>query len=1262
MDTSPNGIFIDGKAHSKYVNPPTIDGQIVCYSLALRDFLLASSGGLVNAAPCRTILNDLGELLRIRTLSNNTLDISYATPNDTVVWSSNTIVESALYQAGVDLYRQTDTHIVDAFWFEAVLADNVIIALYTAQSTDDGHTWSVPVDIHTLPTQGSGVTPQCCSPNVDSVIWTDSSVGVDADGNPLTALYLSLRESGDWIDPTLWTLSGQPMGVETNVILPNGVAYPSNLSGLPLSDTSIALAYYGNHFRESFESGVLTQRVYNLDYSADPQHLHWTSPEEIFESISIDDDNNTTQIFTAFPRLQRVASQYWIVALECSMFADHERYHLAFFRSVDGKAWEDRDYRQGAAIGDTPTFAYTYNSGTPFLYTDLIYASLVVTPTRTFICGYDKVFYCPSTILVGEVNPAKQLDLTRYVSDWTVTLPAAPTSATASYTLGNVPKDWASNDILAAEHGVIIKHLAGYYDEDADEDRLIEIGEFHVDNLTQHVADGVESGTIDGIDNTMLLDRKKFDKAWEWKGSEQLSFDQFCDLSAFEVVAGSYTTGFAGRMRAGVVTTNDNFPDDVAALNLNRADGGILTTEFRCDRSWSNTHVGIAFQGQAGENKVFWAILYNRKNTSRFTLNQAIPRVDADKVKLFKYRAPVQQSDVISLDFNTNYFLRVATYHNHVMAWYSTDGIHWTIVIDYLSPATPANEVLPCRLEWWGLIGVQRTKPSGVIGNTRNNNAMQDLFVGTAPRMVALEVELDDMPSILRRVAFGVTQENTSSSSMPDLSVYLLTGDEDSPDDATDDDNVIFSYDASSLFFGAHDSPQWAGANDNPNPQRTRLRASQTVWVAVQPDSALVAGQSYKWASDDSGTYGTNRTKYSDDSGATWSDFVDANLNMAAAIEVEYLDGRIKFYNINFASSERPYTYERLVHQVAAKAGVLELVADSFVDSDSLVLGGDGILWQPTVFGTVGDMSLEGDVTTSAIARVIWGASQIDAGLSHGWRVQFDSIDQEISFYAPSGVLLTRTESLQYIPNSFHAEVVKHGYFLYAYINECLASVCYDPNLFTRVGYVGVDTEDTTWTNVRVPDLTGIVDYWLLAQKDTASQSIQNLIAKPAAGTIARGNFFITPEGKLYISSFSRRTVTGTYQDTMFAADRSQSARFALSQIIPTGNYYAVRWNPAELAKHGRWYDERDVTNAVSDGDAYIASALPFRDAQEKELGHSITGLANFAQWREDVVFLLNPLNHTSGDVIVNDISFHGTNDESTQMLNFRTYIAQVEE
>lgn len=1260
MQTSANAIIVSQIAHSEEANLPLSNEQVVVYDTRLRNWLLAASGGLTYANPVVARLNADGEIVRIRTLAGSpylytgTLDIQYATPGDTITWSGNTIATDALSESGVDLWVNGNT--IDAFWVDA---DAVTIK--TSQSVDGGHTWGAVSVVATLAGQGLDVAIQLCAPMENVLVFSDSTVGEDEDGNPLTALYVTLKVSGSWITPVLWDLGGQPLGIESQVELPNTDTHPSNLSGIDLGNGKIALAYYGAQLRDSFEDGVWTQRVANLDTTTTTQHLYWTSPEEIFQSIATDDDNETTKIFTAFPRLQTVGSEYWILALEASEFAGHQRYHLAMFRSADAVNWSDRDYRQGAS-NDDQEFAYVYNGGTPFLYTDLIYANLIVTASRTFIVGFDKVFYCASTLLVGQDNPAKKLDLTPYVTDYDINLPAAPTAGSASYRLGAVPKNWDGSDILTAHHGVLIKSFAGYYDPDSEEDKLIQVGEFHVDEITEHTENGVENGVIQSIDNTMLLDRWKADKFWEWDGPSQVTLPRFCDLSPFIVVAGSYETSQSGRLRAGVVTKSDNFPDNIAVLNVDDADGGILTATFRSDRTWNNCHVGIAFQGKSGDNKNFWAVLYNRRGNGRFTLNRAVPRANVNRVKLYHYRAPVAQSAAITLNPAQNYRLRVGVWHGHVVAWYSTDNINWTKVIDYQSPASPPEDVLPCRLEWWGLIGIQRTQPSGAIGNTRMPSAMQDMFSGVSPRMIALHIQLGSQPSILRRINVAVTQENENSTPMPDLSVLLLAGDATAPYDATDDANIIYAYDASALYFSAHDSPSWNGVNNQPNPDRIRIPANEHVWVAVTPTGDLATGQSYKWAADDSGAYGANQTKYSDNEGETWNSFGNPNLNLTATIEVEYLNGRVKFFNLNFGSGEQTYTYEKLIKQIAAKAGILEYATDSFLAQADLTLEADNIYWQPEAYGTIGDMVLDVDCETtgspySRIARVIVGSSTIGLGDGDGYIIELDPDEQTISFYEPGNILIGTSSSLQYIPDSFHLQISKQNFYLYVYINECLAAIQYDNGLFESIGYVGLDSVGATWTNTRIPDLTQIVEYWSLQENESAMNSLQGLVAKPAPGTIARGKFFVNYDGKLRFGSFARSTQVDTYEDTMFGADKNETMRYALSQVRPTGNYYADRWRPRILDTDGRWFDQRDVTDGRSDRDAYTASELQFRDAEEKQVTHSLSGLANYAAEREDVVQVTNPLDGTSGLVIINDIGFTVRKDSATQRLGLRSAV-----
>lgn len=1263
MQTSPVAERIAQVAHSTRAVPTLLPEQIVAIDTRLRGWKMAQGSTLGYAHPQMSVLNADGELVQIRTLNGNTLELRYATPASNFGFSANTISQNALAGSGVDLFADGNT--LDAFWFAS---DGV--HLKTARSTDGGHTWGSASTVATLPAQGSGVLPQLCAPAQDTVVYTDSTVGVDENNDPLTALYITLKVSSAWITPVLWDLGGQAMGVEQKVTLPNGDLYPSNLSGLALSDTRIELAYFSSALRESPEDGTYVQRIANLNYGSATQRLHFATPKEIFQSIAIDDDNESTQIFSAFPRLQRVGDEYWILALEASEFAEHERYHLAFFRSTDGIVWSDRDYRQGAGEDD-PTGAYVYGSGdiyddvVPFTVTDLIYANLIVTEEFTYIVGFDKVFYCPSTLLVGVENPDRELDLTGLVPDWTVNLPAAPGAGNATYTLGSVPKRYDGSDILTAHRGVIIRHRAGYRTTVYDEDELIDLATFHVDQINQETAAGRNDGTIQCQDDTLLLERWKADKPWEYQGSDQVAFDMFCDLSPFIMVQGSWKTNRGGIMSSGIVRKSDNFRDDINSLNIHGHGDNCAYMRFLCRNTFDNNHVGVVFngrqQGDGDDNKTFWAVLYNR-TANKFTLNRATPRTNVNRVKLYNYSGNVAASSTVTLTNGVWYWMRWAVWHGHLMVWYSTDSAGlpsptWTLVLDYTSPASPASSVMPCRIGWAAVIGTQRVNPSGAIGQLSAKAGMQSL---PQDRIIARRIPLGGAPSYLRSVNVYLTQENTDAASpMPDAVIMLAAGDDTTPADLTDDDNIIFSTNSSALRFSNHNQPTGLRANARPNLQTPAFDANDNVWIAVTIDGALTTGQTYKWAANNTGNLGTDQTLYSDDGGATWQQFTDHNLDMACALEVEYKAGRIIFSNLYYATGENIHTYEELAHEIAAKSGVLDINPFDWVSQADMSLKSDGFYWQPADFGTLGDLVLDVDANISGTGRVFLGASAVGLGDSLGFIVELDPTTQLISYYAPGNVALSIAKSLQYIPLSrdFHLQIVNQDNFLYVYINECLAAIHYDPEL-SLAGYVGFDPTGVTFTNLRIPDLHQTVKYFAIQPKQTATDALGQLVAKPAPGTIARGKYFIRYNRALRIGSFTRREVVDTYQSTLFRVNKSETQRYAVTQLSPQGARYAIRWFPDSLDTDGRIFDQQDYTDAFTDADAYTAATDVERDAKEKALTLTIDGLANYAAEREDLIIGRNPVDYTNGLFIINSLSFHGSSKpETTQAMGVRQFV-----
>lgn len=1258
--------------HSQSIILPQSDDQIVLEDTRLRKWKLAASGGLTVANPVNAVLNGNGEIVRIRTTDGSPyaftgmLDIRYAAPNDSITWSGNTITEGALAGGGVALWATGNT--LDAFW-----VDDDAITIKTARSTDGGHTWGASSTIHTLGTQSWGVLCQLTAPCADTLIFSDSTVGVTEDDELMTGLYITMKVSGTWITPVLWDLGGHLLGIEERIELPNGDSYTSNLSAVEMEPGRLIYSFFGNSFREISDDGIWVGRVANLDYTTPTQNLHWASPDPVFQSIGLDDDNERSTFFESFPRIQIIGNEYWITCLEVSRFSGHFRYHLAIHRSTDGIHWSDRDYNQGAA-NDEQEGAYVYDDATPFLVTDLIYANLIVTGNYVFIVGYDKVFYCPATSKVGVDNPQKKIDLGRYISEWNMNLPTAPTAGSVNYTLDGAPKFWTDEDLVSAHYGIRITHSAGYYDQTGGEDALIQLGEFNVDSISQHGEIGDDAFTIRGIDDTMLMERWKADTFWQWESAQEMVYQRFCDTSPFIVTQGGFTTGYAGRMRAGVVRSQDNFFDNIAVFNLDSVDGGVCVTRFECETTWQRNHVGIAFQGRGqgdGEdNKYFWAVLYNRNGyDNKFTLQQSIPRTNPNHAKLYRYRPAVAESSAIVLDDDTVYWLRVGVWHSHVMVWYTDEpgGVfnpNWTLVLDYQAPASPPREVIPCRYEWWGLIGTQRTTPSGAIGNLRSDGGMQDLFNGTNPRMVALHIQLGNEASILRRINISLTQENTDSLPMPDAIVLLINGDANNPYDATDPDNVIYSGSPSALFFSAHDDPSWLGANAPANPELPRLEANQHVWVCVSFDGILDTGQSYKWASS---LAGGGPTKYSDDEGATWNNFSNPDLELTASIEVEYLAGRVKFYKLHYGSADPSYTYENLAHHIAAKAGVLDIRPDDWLNYDDLTLGPDSILWQPEEFGMIDDFEMQCHVITQDRVEVYLVQSEINNGGDNGFMIRLDISNQRVIFFY-GGAIVGRAESLTYIPYEFDLKVIKRHTLCYVYINECLASIQHHKE-FSQEGFVGLDPGDyleVVWESMRIPDLTSFVKQWEIRAGQSALQSLSQLCAKPAPGTTARARFYIDYLGRLRIGTFRRQSVVDTYEDTILSEDKEQSTRDVFSQITPVGNYYATRWNPILLDSDGKRHEMKDITDGRHDRAAYRAAQEEFLNILEKRVQHTVRQAPVWPIEREDLNLVRNPLLQTNQNLVVDNVNFRFKVNEGgidlIQEVGYRVFGGEVVE
>lgn len=1031
----------------------------------------------------------------------------------------------------------------------------------------------------------------------------------------------------------IWDLGYQDLGVHTPVSLPDGSTDTPYVSSVAMSGTQDLICWYANKPRNLFDSGIYVQRV--VDDGAG--HVYWSEPTQVYGSATPDDANQSSQFFITFPRLQVINGEYWILALECSLQNIVITYHLCYFRSADGIHWSDREYLAGVS-NDTAEENSGINSylssGVPtaFARDDLKHAYLNVSGTSTYIRGKNgNNFVCGSTTLVGITNPAKQLDITLDVKDWTLSLPTAPTSAQGSYTLQNPTVAGAGkyNNSSLIVAGARLIHKAGYVTSSGAE--LLTLAQELIDEVRQPTK--LEGGAQNELrlttqDYSAWLRDWEGDVFWEWSSPRRATLDLFCDLSALTVMDGSYLVGADSILQAGRIASDSQVPDDVAYIHEARTVDGALELQWRLRLTKTNIYAGVVFQGIDDRN--FWALRYNG-NLGKYELLQATPIAAGHQN--YAYGAAVQTSGAVATTAGTWYWLKVAQWHNHVIAWHSTDRITWTKVIDYTAPLG----TLPASAQYWGIVGKSLSTPSGTIGQLAVTGGKQAMDSGGNPLMFALRVQSPAHTSVLRALAVVAGQVSVP----PALIISLVrdVGGGAGPAGATNPANVLFTGLAAANSFAAGDAaPSWVGVGVAPY---VALAASTYYWITVTFDGTLTGSQKWYWYSEDpaANTYGVNRTRQSANAGATWSSLSNTSMNLAAVLFSD-IDGAFAEFNAMYwTSAESAKTIERIANDIAAKAWVLSLTADAFLKTADLALGGDGILWQPVGYGTIGDMVLDADVTISATAGIVLRASSIGGGATNGYRIVLDPGTQLIKVYQPSAVLAEQIDSLQYLPSgsAFHVQIVSSLQFLYVFVNEALAATYYDGAL-TTPGYIGLVSAGTTWANVRVPDMTEIMPYHVLEAAKNAQTGLDELTQK------SRFKWFLRFDGTLRIGSFANLASMDSYSATIEATENTHTGRYEVNQLTPSGNYYATRFNAAGLDRTGkRRYQVQQYTDAQSNEQAYLDGDLVLQRSQEHASTYTLEGTAVLATEREDRVNVVNPLDGVSADYLVTDIELSGS-------------------
>lgn len=1052
-----------------------------------------------------------------------------------------------------------------------------------------------------------------------------------------------------------WAYMYQDLGNHTPINMPDGSTASPYVDALTLSATEDLIVWYANQPFGLIDAGIWCQHVYDDGAG----HLNWALPVQIDGSSAVDDTNGQSIHFVSFPRIQSINGEVWVIATECILQDNYVTYNLCYYRSGDnGLSWSDRQYLAGTST-DPSESNVGINSfllaGVPttFAKADLLNSYLSVSGTNVYLLtnnGHN--FVAPATTLVGVTNPSKQIDITANVENWSFNQAAAPTASSGKYTLQNPATTYAAqvgpgygSEVIVP--GARLLHQAGYMTSNGAE--LITVGTELIETVDQSSAIAKNQFDLSTQDYSAWLRDQECDRYLEYYSPKQATFDQICDLLGFNVIHGTFTTDQFGNMIAGNIDPSGNTLDNVALLIGSTRSDGFHYVRFRITSSLNKHWAGVCFQmDDTGLN--FWVVIYNG-NTQKFELKHAIP--NATGQRLYKYVVTPQQSSTIALTPGTWYWMGWIQHANHTMAWYTTDSsgapaTSWTKVIDYTSPLTPANKVMRSWHAAVGVVGKSTYNPNQQVGNNDSSGgsyALQD--GGGNPITVSLKFTTPNAANItLKDILIGAAQD----SNPPDLTIGVVTDNGGQPADFTDDANVIFRKSVPAFNYNASNFPGWGGV-----PATGQTLAANTTYHIVFSPNDTTSGAAKWYAYSQNPTthpYGTGMSYQSTDGGATWTPVGDTNLALTAVVHLDVLQGLAEFSALRWSSGEAPQTMESISADVAAKASVIGTRFDSFLQSSDLVLGGDGILWQPASFGGIGDMVLDADVTLSGTGYIVLRSSAVNGGAGNGIQVRLNGTNQQLSFYGASSTLLATIDSAQYFTTNtlFHLRVASYNQFVYVYINECLAGGWFY-STFPAAGYIGLDN-GTTWTNVRVPDLSTIMSEYLISSNTSMDTALQDLYGRFHSVGHHRGSkspvalryrYYIDYAGKLRAGSFSRLSSVDTYQSStgLVAAEWDLTNRYSIGALIPQGDYYSLHMNAKELDRTGRRnYRQDDYTDAYTNEQAYLAATSVFKQMEELGEEYTLESPAVWAAEREDRITVTNPLDGHSNDFLIHSIDW----------------------
>ena len=343
-------------------------------------------------------------------------------------------------------------------------------------------------------------------------------------------------------------------------------------------------------------------------------------------------------------RLSLVDGKACLIAYSTDGTQGHILFSQRIYFSTDGRAWS-----RGEVL---PITAHSYG------------IQLWRVGNYAYAVSYGRVYRSDATLLVGHSAPACQLNISRYIKNFTVNWQDMQQVFLVLTNAGN----WLGNSLLNGDHSITLVVRAGYWCDTPRRKLMVQTGLLRVDSIEK--SHNVPTREVAITARDLLVNLYDYSKSEVYKVWEPMLIgaDDFTDYTGMRHTdTGSGTGAWKVGGNALKLTTNN--------------EEGLVFSLFASEELW-NGQDQISFTLAKNSNDEFAGIIFHGQDKDN--LDFVRYEQTADKIRYYRRRAGlntlISESSILSWTAaGIERWLRIHWHYGKVYAFSSADGKTWTL-------------------------------------------------------------------------------------------------------------------------------------------------------------------------------------------------------------------------------------------------------------------------------------------------------------------------------------------------------------------------------------------------------------------------------------------------------------------------------------------------------------------------------------------------------------------------------------------------------